>query len=197
VTEAEWLACTDPQKMLDFLRGKASDRKLRLFAVARCRQLWHLLTDHRSQRAIEVAERFADRQATKAELGQAAVAARQVEAWPDRVRVNEVGARVAISAVVENDPIGNGVWDTAWDLGGDNSDMDALMAAASKEPSILRDIFDNAFRPVNVDAGWLTPSVVELARTIYDDRTFDRMPQLADALEQAGCTNADILAHCR
>src|SRR4051794_28609412 len=59
LTEAEWLACTDPTPMLEFLRGRASDRKLRLFAVACCRQHGHLLTPPALE-ALEVAERVAE-----------------------------------------------------------------------------------------------------------------------------------------
>ena len=54
MTEAEWCGCEDPQPMLNFLRGKGSSRKLRLFACASARRVWHLLTDARSKRAVEI-----------------------------------------------------------------------------------------------------------------------------------------------
>src|SRR4051794_39821103 len=67
MTEQEWLACSDPQKMLEYLHDKASERKLRLFACACCRRLWHCLRAP-SRRAVEVAEQYADGLASSAEL---------------------------------------------------------------------------------------------------------------------------------
>jgi hypothetical protein len=48
-----------------------------------------------------------------------------------------------------------------------------------------------------IDPAWRTTDVVALARGIYEERAFDRMPIMADALQEAGCDNEDILAHCR
>jgi hypothetical protein len=62
---------------------------------------------------------------------------------------------------------------------------------------LLREIFGNPFRPVVADPRWLTSTVRGLASAIYAERAFDRLPILADALEDAGCDHADVLAHCR
>jgi hypothetical protein len=62
---------------------------------------------------------------------------------------------------------------------------------------LVRDIFGNPFRPVTLDPAWQTGNVRALAQAIYDDRAFERMPILGDALEDAGCDNADVLSHCR
>jgi hypothetical protein len=68
---------------------------------------------------------------------------------------------------------------------------------AAAQANSLRDIFGNPFRPVSADPAWLTSAVVELAGGIYAERAFDRLPILADALQDGGCENAEILAHCR
>jgi hypothetical protein len=64
VTEQEWLAASDPAPMLEFLKGQASDRKLRLLLAGIARQLWHDLEDDRSRAAIEMAESHADCKST-------------------------------------------------------------------------------------------------------------------------------------
>ncbi|MCE9568125.1 MAG: hypothetical protein K8U57_39485 [Planctomycetes bacterium] len=62
---------------------------------------------------------------------------------------------------------------------------------------MLRDIFGNPFRPVVLDPNWLTSTVVALARQMSESRDFTTMPILADALQDAGCDNDEVLAHCR
>jgi len=65
---------------------------------------------------------------------------------------------------------------------------------------LLREVIGNPFRSLLVEAQWLNWKgglVAKIARTIYEEQTFNQMPVLADALEEAGCTSAELLAHCR
>jgi hypothetical protein len=70
-------------------------------------------------------------------------------------------------------------------------------AEVQAQCNLLRDVFGNPFRPVAFDPAWRTSDVLLLARGIYEERAFDRMPILADALQDAGCDNDDILSHLR
>jgi hypothetical protein len=62
---------------------------------------------------------------------------------------------------------------------------------------LIHDVIGNPFRPAALDPAWRTETVLALATGIYEDRAFDRMPILADALQDAGCDNEDVLGHCR
>jgi hypothetical protein len=62
---------------------------------------------------------------------------------------------------------------------------------------LVRDIFGNPFQPVTLDPAWRTSTAVALAQGMYESRDFSAMPILADALQDAGCENPDILGHCR
>jgi hypothetical protein len=207
VTEADWLACTDPQPMLEFLRGKASDRKLRLFACACCRLLWRQLTDARGRSAVEVAERFADGLVTARARGRAFTAARETTRHVGAPTQNAFHAAAysahanparAARGASGNAPYTRGRW-----VDGPEGPVFRRWKAAPLCP-LLRDIVGNPFRPVTVSHAWQTPTALVLAQAAYDERelpagTLDtaRLAVLADALEDAGCTQEDVLNHLR
>ena len=203
MTKAEWLACTDPEQMLEYLRGKASDRKLRLFGVACCRRMWNLLSNKYSRKALTIAERYADDEVSKEKLGFAwgdARRAAQVEHRQDRETADGT-AMWAVALLCEAD-IGRALMAVGLVARCEAYPIDPSRLADTQreQSSLLRCIFGNPFRPASIASSWLTwndATVRKIAQSIYDHRAFDRLPILADALTDAGCNNADILTHCR
>jgi hypothetical protein len=181
--------------MLLHLRGRGSNRKLRLYACACCRRFWPLLRDERGRRAVEVAEQYADGLTGYAELKGAQGPAK--DAWRELDRAHRGAAwgtpemwrtRAAAQAAATT---GREAWRAAWDV------ADEFQGG---HPDALRDVFGNPFRPTPIDPAWLAwtdGAVVKLAQAIYEDRAFDRLPILADALEEAGCADAELLGHLR
>jgi hypothetical protein len=76
-------------------------------------------------------------------------------------------------------------------------ETEACNAEGAAQAELVRDIFGNPFRSVSFDPAWRTGTAVALASQMYESRDFGAMPILADALQDAGCDNEDILTHCR
>jgi hypothetical protein len=158
MTEAEWLASSDPRRMFNWLwqNGTTNRHRIGHFFVVCCDL---------------IPPSVAERQGTEGAYWTA-----------------DEDSQIALT-------------DAEFHLSG--AVMEAMRAIGVGEServrlgAILRDIFGNPFRPVALDASWLTSDVVALARQMYESRDFTAMPILADALQDAGCEDEAVLSHCR
>jgi hypothetical protein len=173
--------------MLQMLRGKATDRKLWLYGSACLRRVWSLLEGEigeRTRQVVEVVERHAD--------GIVAFEDSE-EAYLEYVDAFEAADRASGDAAdyagAHHARVSGEDYYVGWD------------AERPKQAHLLRDIFGNPFRPLPPLPGaiqaWNDGTVVKIAQGAYEERAFDRLPILADALLDAGCADEDILAHCR
>jgi hypothetical protein len=304
MSETKWQACKSPARMLRYLEGRTSERKLRLFACACCRRLWPWLTGEGSRQAIEVLERQADgpvptrewevaRAAAAAEVRLAEEArqgrdqamreaeAQRAQVWQalwvgdppaPGLLVRSAAESLAARAAADEPQVAQRAAQLVLDLldkernpsqaadeavqivtlarsvaasqlrsmrwlqhAGEEEDRPVSRARAAVRASqavhwveteeekaderswrrdqlaekserraqcdLLRDLVPNPFRsPPAFDPAWLTwndGAVSKMAQTIYAERRFADLPILADALEEAGCDEADILSHCR
>jgi hypothetical protein len=213
MTEEEWRAGENPEPMLAYLgrcrRYRVSTRKLRLFACRCVRRVRDALTYQESEDAIVLAERFADDEATGVDMSRA-----------------RRGARRAVNASRQNGPRSHRAALAAWCLcrlpqGRRDTVRFALRMAqeaahfarraaelkpnqvqpeAQAQADLLREVVGNPYRRPPVDPAWLTwggGTVAQMARAIYEGRRYSELPVLADALEEAGCNDADVLGHLR
>jgi hypothetical protein len=184
-------------------RCRVSDRKLRLFAVACCRRLWPLLRDERSRRAVEVAESYADGAACESQRQAADQAA--AEAFTEAsaplfmlsanatlvIACWEVAGEAARNTLLNCSTAGYDYSFRFWTYRRQREE------ARRDHLGLLRDIFGDPFRRVTPDPSWLTSTALTLAEGIYAEPAFEGLPILADAIQDAGCDNADVLDHCR
>jgi hypothetical protein len=236
MTEHQWLTEESAYVMLQHLhqhhnvaRVPGGQRRLRLFRCACCRSAWELFEDSRCRQAVELAERLAEGDASRADLAMARTGAAEAQRAASQ-RFQEVARR---------EPSGGALWRDAflchsiaqaayWTavtqfnvrvahivamavqsarsaevLEGPASPQAAAARHAEEriQADLLRDIFGNPFR----QPAALTPAILawndktgpRVAQAIYQDRAFDRLPVLADALLEAGCDDEELLAHCR
>jgi hypothetical protein len=186
MTEQEWLSGIDLLPMLVCLTSRGDGRKFRLFSCACVRKVLDRLPDSRRLRAVEMLEDHADGLVSSAELTAAQSSAQSVGPNAAAYLASEDPWIVAFTAIA--------------DLKADPRTKGREKEERAAQCHMLRCVFGNPFRPSSIDPAFLTwngGTISNIALAIYDERAFDRLPILADALEEAGCTNPDILDHCR
>jgi hypothetical protein len=201
VNEQRWLRARKPQPMLAYIgkREWGTPRQDRLFAAACCRRIIHLMPSKAIRSGIEIAEEFADGKASQRRLFNAFERAGKAHAQRDKT--DPTGAKAFAALAVH--------FSCSFEIGYDLTELlDAVYSATVCDPDnpeeedryqvqLIRDIYGNPFRPVAFQPDWRTSTTVGLAQSLYESRDFDRVPILADALEEAGCDSPDVLAHCR
>ncbi len=217
MTEQEWLTSANPWNMIAFVTDGASKRKLRLFACACCRQVLNPFVPALVSRAIAAAEAFADGEISADTLarvreivGEAARPTGHEDATNNTGYFSDLFGG-CLSACCQTEDVAELAQDASHVTAcaaGDGPLRDGLRiiraedrppeyaAELATQADLFRDIFGNPFQSLEIQFEWLTSDVLALARGIYDQRAFDRMPILADALQDAGCDD-DILNHCR
>jgi hypothetical protein len=242
MSEAEWLACTDPERLFMFLLGRippdglglrhggvaarmmpgVTERKLRLYACAGCRRLWPLLKDERSQRAVETAELLADgavdesmrkKDQWEAEdaveiLHRESIFSADISSLSGLVmsRPRLLAASAALLALRDTHESVRTAIGAVLAVGADWGDQSGAKELFGPEVrlALLRDIFGNPMGQAVLEPEWLTATVKGIAASAYHERTdpagileHDRLLILADALEDAGCSDPAILEHLR
>jgi hypothetical protein len=204
MTEQEWLTCAEPGAMLDFLEGKISDRQYRLFVVACCKRVWHLL-DEITRHAVHMTERYALGQVNFVEV---IVAAAQVSGPAVALNLACVPAAESTDSTYSTaaaQTAGFVALTVSVSHGrGENlppgEDIRPDPAEQAWQCHLIRDLFGNPFRPVVIDPAWVADrngAVVIMARGIQASGCFEDLPILADALEEVGCSDEAMLTHCR
>ncbi len=208
-------------------RRAATDRKLRLFACACCRRIWDRFPHPFNQDLVVEVEDHPDGQFKDEDLQTVMRASSSVEAefrgqpayWVAKVlgrgfykmTAFESTALVACKAMALDDleyrnRVEAGLfWSVSGGAVADGGEVSlpapvppaAVQVEATAQAGLLREVFGSPFRPVGFEDEWRTEAVVSLARGMYESRDFTVMSVLADALEDAGCADDDILPHCR
>jgi hypothetical protein len=185
MTEEKWLSGDEANPHLLYIREHASVRKLRLVGAAYVRWLYSLPAFRNARPCADLIERLADERMNRDRIEYEAYGL-PGESWelskllcPDDRAGTELSRQLFTAAAV--------LYEGAEDY----------RPVHQRMIRTLHEVFGNPFRPVTFDPRWRTSDVLGLARAIYEDRAFDRLPILADALMDTGCADEQILDHCR
>ena len=220
MTNEPWELVENPTKYDDYnwYSDDVPARKFYLFIAELGHRLRHLMTDAGPIQMIQLCEQCAEGRLTEAELGDlsdkhrpgvtcdysAHVANNLYWMVADRYKVytrcvHYAADAFAFQAAVDAKIISPQAEFEALELLREHPLFTGIRARTELEwGALVRDIYGrNPFPHVTFEPAWRTSTAVALAQQMYDARDFGAMPILADALQDAGCENEDVLNHCR
>ncbi|QEL13160.1 hypothetical protein [Limnoglobus roseus] len=205
MTEEEWLRGQSPEPLIEKIEQLHLSRKISLLGLAFCARLASLVTDSRHRNVFLGAEDYFEGIITTEQfdrLLKPVIAMWAQEGFRTADSIENCLTAAARHALQD----GNAIYLARFVAmakgleAGPEDSVECQRGISTEETALcelIRDIFGNPFRPVAIDSAWLTPTTVAIAEGIYAEKAFDRLPILADALQDAGCENADILTHLR
>jgi hypothetical protein len=206
--EKQWLSCREPPILIDYMSAngffhhKSAPRRRRLFGCACCLRLQRHLSKQ-GRKLLAIAERLAERDLTKARW-KSAEEKNQISGSVnifDAQSTMDLAAHSLLCADIKKASSGVAQY-CLIAIGSEESSLGRkrkpILLEANAQADLIRDIFGIPWVviPLKADPRWLTSNVVDLSRAIYEERAFDKMPILADALMDAGCDREEILSHC-
>jgi hypothetical protein len=214
----EWVEGNGVSELIKSIQGLLGPRRTRLLAVAFCDRVAHVLRHDVCRDWIEVASRYADKKSHRMDMAKAHSTAKDIyDRFGQPTALRGIAIQSTLRAFVytlqpalRNYPqvVARAAAEASGYAASDETgqivvgiDRVAFAAESGAQLQLLRDVLG---RPDDVSVsgtsdwlGWHGGLVPKLARGIYEDRAFDRMPILGDALEDIGCADEAILAHCR
>jgi len=214
ISEAEWFDCNSGYMLLSEAvhaeMPECNFRRMRLVGVALLRMVWDDVPPG-AKKAIEAAELHTDGLISDEELSAAGDLAGEgfdLKHRPGRRDQNKRREYALYDLAWSASEIARYDDEGGWPYWQRILQMSVLFGHCYErlgieeedvQPAIchrIRDIYGNPFQEVDYDPNWVTSEVDELAREIHQQGAYQRMPELADALQYGGCTDAQILNHC-
>ena len=212
MNEHDWLLALDPAAMIDFLHTRVYDRKLRLLACAFVRQRWELLRYPTPREAVEMGERYALGAARRREIEAMRQQAQQsaAEAPEFERHAYQAAAATLLPHAIEAVRTASASLRAQFIAEEANAAMsredelriivEAGRLVDRQQGQVVLEVFGNVFCPPVVEPAWLRWSdgaVAKMARLIDQERRWEELPYLADALTDAGCTEEALVRHLR
>jgi hypothetical protein len=209
MTGKQWLKSVDPEEMGEFYGERFTERKARLIMLACCQRHPKYLKHKAVRPVIEaLVDHYADPKKPDKAFDSAKIRKLHAKLHEYGSSTRSGATRGVAFGVIEaaepksvmkelDESFEYLVFSCTYDIAAGVENDEPPSEESARQAGIMREVLGNPFTPVVFEPVWRTDTVAAMARQIYETEDFSAMPILADALQDAGCEQVEILKHCR